>query len=165
MTYKRTQALHRWLNHLLEPILISTLVVLVLAVLWQVFSRYVLQSPSTVTDELARFLLMWLTLLGASWVVGQRAHLAIDLLSDSLSKANALILQRTLVILMAVFAIGVLVVGGINLVYITLALAQTSTVLQIPMGYVYTALPISGVFMLGFCACAFVEAQAILENK
>ena len=151
--------LHRFLNRLLEPLLISALTILVLVVLWQVFSRYVLQSPSTITNELARFLLMWLTLLGAAWVLGQRAHLAIDLLNDSLSERKAVLLQRTLIILMAVFSIAVLIVGGSNLVHVTLKLAQTSTVLQVPMGYVYLALPISGVFMLGFCLCAFIETK------
>ncbi|WP_395339221.1 TRAP transporter small permease [Ningiella sp. W23] len=156
--------LHRFLNRLLEPVLIVAIVVLVLVVLWQVFSRYVLQAPSTATDEIARFLLMWLTLLGAAWVVGQRAHLAIDLLSDKLSLNKAVKLQRLLVVLIALFALSVMLVGGISLVDITLTLEQSSTVLQVPMGYVYIALPVSGVFMLGFCICAFIEAKELLEQ-
>jgi TRAP-type C4-dicarboxylate transport system permease small subunit len=71
-----SQKVRRMLDNLLEPALIIIISVLVVAVLWQVFSRYVLQAPSTVTDELARFLLIWLTLLGAAWVVGQKGHLA-----------------------------------------------------------------------------------------
>jgi TRAP-type C4-dicarboxylate transport system permease small subunit len=152
-------ALHRFLNHILEPFLVTAISVLVLVVLWQVFSRYVLQSPSTATDEVARFLLMWLTLLGAAWVVGQRGHLAIDLLSDKLSQGKALWLERVLICLMALFTFAVLIVGGINLVHVTLRLAQSSTVLQVPMGYVYLALPVSGLFMLGFCLCAFIESK------
>lgn len=155
----KSAALHRGLNRLLEPLLIGALTVLVLVVLWQVFSRYVLQSPSTATDEVARFLLMWLTLLGTAWIVGQREHLAIDLLSDKLSANNALKLQRLLILLTAVFTILVLIVGGSNLVLVTLRLAQTSTVLQVPMGYVYLALPVSGLFMLGFCWCALIETK------
>jgi TRAP-type C4-dicarboxylate transport system permease small subunit len=150
-------AIHKFLNKLLEPVLMTVLSTLVFVVLWQVFSRYVLQSPSTATDEVARFLLMWLTLLGAAWVVGQRGHLAIDLLSDKLSIKNALRLQRSLIVLMALFTMAVLLVGGINLVHVTLTLEQTSTVLQVPMGYVYLALPVSGIFMLGFSLCAFIE--------
>jgi TRAP-type C4-dicarboxylate transport system permease small subunit len=51
-------AIHKFLNKLLEPVLMTVLSTLVFVVLWQVFSRYVLQSPSTATDEVARFLLM-----------------------------------------------------------------------------------------------------------
>lgn len=164
MTSTRTLAIHNYLNRLLEPLLLGGLAVLVLVVLWQVFSRYVLQSPSTTTDELARFLLIWLTLLGAAWVVGQRGHLAIDLLSDNLTAKNAYRLERLLVLLIALFACAVLVIGGSNLVHVTLRLAQTSTVLQVPMGYIYLALPVSGLFMLGFCFCAFVEAKPLARE-
>lgn len=165
MTNMRTLSIHRLLNRLLEPLLLGALTILVFVVLWQVFSRYVLQSPSTATDELARFLLMWLTLLGAAWVVGQQGHLAIDLLSDNLAPKHACSLKRLLLLLMALFASAVLIVGGSNLVHITLRLAQTSTVLQVPMGYIYLALPVSGLFMLGFCYCAFVEAKPLSKER
>ncbi|GAB56631.1 hypothetical protein GPUN_2516 [Glaciecola punicea ACAM 611] len=157
---QKSLALHKFLNKLLEPLLITALTMLVFVVLWQVFSRYVLQSPSTATDEVARFLLMWLTLLGAAWVVGQRGHLAIDLLSGNLSTKNVVTLQRLLIVLMAIFTMAVLIIGGISLVHVTLTLAQTSTVLQLPMGYVYLALPVSGVFMVGFNLCAFIQAKS-----
>lgn len=54
--------------------------VLVVCVVWQVISRYVLGSPSIVTDELARFLFMWVGLIGAAYATGLKRHLAIDLL-------------------------------------------------------------------------------------
>ena len=48
------------LNRVLEFILIIVLGVMVLNVSWQVFSRYVLANPSSFTDELARYLMIWL---------------------------------------------------------------------------------------------------------
>ena len=64
----------------LELILATVMAAMVLAVLWQVATRYLLRDPSSLTEELARFGLMWLGLLGASYGFGQRAHLAIELL-------------------------------------------------------------------------------------
>ena len=64
----------------LEWLLVFLMSVLVLDVLWQVFSRYILSSPSSYTDELAGFLLIWVGLFGAAYVAGKREHLAIDLL-------------------------------------------------------------------------------------
>ena len=58
--------------------------IMVIAVLWQVFTRFVLGSPASGTDELVRFALLWLSLLGASYGFGRRAHLAIDLLPNAL---------------------------------------------------------------------------------
>jgi len=141
------------LNRILEPFLLGLLVTLVLVVLWQVFSRYVLQSPSTFTDEVARFLLIWLSLIGAAWVLGQKAHLAIDILPENLARKGDTRLYRFLYVLILVFALSVMVVGGFNLVQVTLKLEQLSTVLQVPMGYIYLALPISGLLITIYSIC------------
>lgn len=63
----------------LELSLIFLMAFLVVDVLWQVLSRYILVSPSSVTDELAGYLLIWVGLLGAAYVSGKNEHLAIDL--------------------------------------------------------------------------------------
>lgn len=64
---------------------VVVMVALVACVVWQVFSRYVLSQPSTLTDELARFLMIWVGLLGAAYTVGAQRHLSIDLLAMSVS--------------------------------------------------------------------------------
>ena len=58
------------LDQLLEYLIISIMAVLVIDVLWQVASRFILGDPSSFTDELARFLLIWLSLFGGAtcWV-------------------------------------------------------------------------------------------------
>lgn len=131
--------------------LIVILVALVLTVIWQVASRYLLQTPSTVTDEVARFLLIWLSLLGAAYAVGQNKHLSVDLLKTSLEPYYASVLACIITTIIAVFSILVLIVGGSSLVSVTLFLDQRSTVLQIPFGYVYGVLPLSGVIILVYC--------------
>lgn len=68
------------LNRVLELFLVILMSVLVIDVLWQVFSRYMLSSPSSFTDELAGFLLIWVGVLGAAYVSGRKEHLAIDIL-------------------------------------------------------------------------------------
>ena len=127
--------------------LISILGLMVLSVVWQVFSRYVLVNPSTFTDELARFLMIWLGLLGAAYVSGKNMHLAIDLLPNKLKgkqKRNLLIFIDMLIIF---FVVLVMIIGGGRLVYMTFILNQTSASLQIPLAYVYTILPISGMLI------------------
>lgn len=56
---------------------------LVITVTWQVFSRYVLNDPSSFTDELARYTMIWFGLLGASYLFGKNGHLAITLFVGS----------------------------------------------------------------------------------
>ena len=126
----------------LERALAVLMAAMVLAVLWQVATRYLLHDPSSLTEELARFGLMWLGLLGASYGFGQRAHLAVELLPRNR------ILELVVAACVAAFAIFILVIGGLRLVNVTLALGQTSPVLHLERGYVYLALPLSGALVL-----------------
>lgn len=128
--------------------LIVLMGLMVINVTWQVLSRYVVQNPSSFTDELSRYMLIWLGMLGAAYVAGKDQHLAIDILSKKLTgkpKLKLLILINTLVLLFALIA---MVLGGSNLVYITYILEQKSATLQIPLAYIYTIVPISGILVV-----------------
>jgi TRAP-type C4-dicarboxylate transport system permease small subunit len=122
--------------------------VLVLNVLWQVASRFIFRHPSSFTDELAGYLLIWVGLMGAAYATGQKQHLAIDLLSAKLSEHKKKIQATTINILITLFALVILIGGGTNLVYISFHLDQVSSALRIPIGYVYMVLPLSGLFII-----------------
>ncbi|WP_319531661.1 TRAP transporter small permease [uncultured Cohaesibacter sp.] len=129
------------LDQLLLSLCGVIIILLVAAVSWQVFSRYILNDPSTFTDEIARFMMIWLGLLGASFLFGKNGHLAITLLSDSLSPKLQAALQTLIGILVVLFAYLAMFSGGITLMGRTMF--QISPALGIPMGYVYGILPIS----------------------
>lgn len=129
----------------LEYFLIFLMSFLVIDVLWQVTSRYILTSPSSVTDELAGFLLIWVGLLGAVYVFGCNQHLAIDLLLQRVSPSVARMLQLFIFGVVFLFAVFVLIGGGSWLVYTRFYLSVTSASLQVNLGYVYSVLPLSGV--------------------
>jgi len=135
-----------------------------LNVLWQVFSRFILQNPSSYTEELARYMLIWIGLLGASYVSGQKMHLAIDLLSTKLKGKNKSMLEIVIQLFVLLFAFFVMVVGGIRLVQITLTLNQISAALQIPLGYVYTVVPISGSLMVFYSIYYMVQEFRYIKS-
>lgn len=120
---------------------------LVLCVVWQVISRYLLNAPSTFTDELARFLLIWVSLLGAAYLSGQNAHISIDVLSERLKPAARRNLAIFINLLIILFAFSVLVIGGGNLVYTTFIYLQLTPTLQIPMAIIYLIGPIFGLLV------------------
>ena len=136
------------IDAVLKWILVVIMAVMTTNVLWQVFSRFVLQNPSSFTDELARYLLVWVGILGAGYVAGQKMHLAIDLLSTKLEGRSKSYLEIFIESCVFIFSLVVMVIGGIRLVFITLNLNQISAALQIPLGYVYLAVPISGLLMM-----------------
>jgi TRAP-type C4-dicarboxylate transport system permease small subunit len=138
---------HKTLNKTLEIFLVFIMSTLVIDVLWQVTSRYLLASPSSYTDEIAGFLLIWVGLLGAAYVAGRKEHLAIDILLQKTRESRRRNLEMTIYLCILIFALSVLVTGGIWLVYTRFLLNVKSAGLQLPLGYVYLALPISGLLM------------------
>ena len=134
----------------LEWILVFLMSILVLDVLWQVISRYVMNSPSSFTDELAGFLLIWVGLLGATYVAGKREHLAIDLLLQRSSPKRKYILEMIISTVIILFAVTVMIVGGIWLVYTRFYLSVKSAALGLPLGVVYLVLPVSGILITYF---------------
>ncbi|WP_088340401.1 TRAP transporter small permease [Robiginitalea sediminis] len=145
-----------------DRILAGTLVVLMTAmflnVLWQVFSRYVLGAPSSFTDELARYLMIWLGVLGAAYASGQQLHVAIRVLPDRLSEKGQARMNRVVHWVVLVFCLFGLVLGGARLVYITYVLQQYSPALGVPLAYVYLVLPLSGILII------YYKAEALLKT-
>ena len=157
--------LKKKIDKLLESMLIIILAILVLDVLWQVASRYLLSSPSTFTDELAGFLLIWVALLGAAYVSGQKQHLAIELLINKLNYKKAGILRTIINIIIALFALFVMIIGGSWLIYTRFYLGQVSSSLQLPLGYVYLVLPLSGLFIIYYSIIDSINTINSIKQK
>lgn len=131
-------------DRILKLSLIALLALLVICVSWQVITRFLMPEPSSVTEELARFILIWVGLLGAALAYRERMHLGIDYLTSKLQGKKQLCAQLGVHLVSAIFSIVVMVVGGWRLVELTLDLNQSSPSLGVMMGYVYLALPLSG---------------------
>jgi TRAP-type C4-dicarboxylate transport system permease small subunit len=153
------------LDTTLEWLVIVVVGVLVLDVLWQVFTRKVLGSQSKTTQELAIFLLIWVSLLGAAVAMNKGAHLGIDYFTGKLSIRNRVITEVFVFGVVALFSLYVMVIGGYDLVFTTFFYDQRSPIMGIKMGYVYLAVPISGLFMTFYSIVGFVERIAELKKK
>ena len=84
----RSELIFNKVNKFLEWFLVTIFALLVLDVLFQVFSRYVLGTSFTWTEEFARFSLIWMTIVGAAYLNAKREHLSMDFLYQKLSVAN-----------------------------------------------------------------------------
>jgi TRAP-type C4-dicarboxylate transport system permease small subunit len=140
----------------LEAVLVVLMALLVLDVLWQIASRYLLRRPESWTDELATVLVVWVALLGASVASGRGSHLGVDYFVGKLPPRARLAAELAAHLLVVAFALLVLVWGGAKLVALTFLTGQVSPALGVKMGYVYLALPVSGGFIALFAAEAFV---------
>lgn len=145
------------IDKVIEWVLVVLMSLMVLNVLWQVFTRFIIGDPSSFTDELARYLLIWIGLIGAGYVSGKKMHLAIDYLVGKMSTKTQKKINVFINIVVLLFALVALVIGGISLVHLTLDLEQISSALQIQLGYVYLAAPISGLLIMFYSVTNIVE--------
>jgi len=135
------------LDRALEAGLALAMTAMTLAVIWQVFTRFVIHNPSSWTEELAIFLLIWIGLLGSAVALRRKAHLGIDVLVTRFPRTWRHITTIFIYSCVIVFSVSVLVCGGSKMVDVVLRNNQVSPALGIRMGYVYLALPISGLFL------------------
>jgi TRAP-type C4-dicarboxylate transport system permease small subunit len=152
----------RAVDRSLETALILIMSANVLNVLWQVFTRFVLRDPSSFTEELARFLLIWVGLLGAAYASGRKMHLAITVVLEGLKGKSRLAAELIIQACVFAFALLVMVVGGFRLAAMTFTLNQISAALRIPLGYVYLVIPLSGFLIMFYAAAAAADT---LRNR
>ena len=136
------------IDKVLERTLVAIMSLMVINVLWQVFSRYLLANPSSFTDELARYLMVWDGVLGAAYVAGKGNHVAITYFSEKFSQVNQKRVRVIINLIVLSFALFGMLVGGLRLVYVTLFLEQLSPALKIPLGVVYAVIPLSGLLII-----------------
>ncbi|MBD0777248.1 TRAP transporter small permease [Maribacter sp. ANRC-HE7] len=141
-------ALRKQIDKILGKTLVAIMAIMVINVLWQVFTRYVTGNPSSFTDELARYLMIWVGILGAAYVAGKNLHVAIDILPSRATAKTQKKLKFIVTILIILFVFCAFIVGGSRLVYISYILGQQSPALQIPLAVVYVIIPISGLLII-----------------
>ena len=136
--------------------LTCTLFLIMIAVAsWQVLSRFILKNPSTFTEELLRYSLIWLAMLATAYVVGKSEHIAISFLRDKMDEDSGFKLDIVIQAFFLLFSATIMVYGGVKAVSLTMA--QISPALHVPMGFVYLALPLSGVFILVYSTINILE--------
>lgn len=135
------------IDSVLEKLVLLILVLMLVSVVWQVFSRFILRNPSTITDEISSFSLIWVGLLGAAYAAGKNLHLAIDLIPEDVVKKRQSLFNGIVFISIAFFALTVMIIGGFRLVQLSFQFGQTSATLQIPLGFIYMVVPISGILI------------------
>ena len=144
------KTLSNWLLRGLSYTLVLGMLSIVLTVLWQVTSRYVLQDPASFTEELSRFQLIWIGLLGSAYAYQQKAHLGFNLIVQKLKGSPQRFVLLLIECLVILFAVLILIIGGVYLVHLTIVLEQVSAALEINMGIIYSVIPLTGILITFF---------------
>ncbi len=123
---------------------IAVFLILVIDVLLGVFTRKVLGDQIRWTEELARFLLVWISFLGGAIAYLDDRHLGVDLLVDRIDPAAQRVARIVTHAMVFAFALGIMGIGGTNLVIDRFDSGQVLPALQIQKAWFYLAVPVSG---------------------
>lgn len=141
------------IDKIIEVMCTAIMGYMVLAVCWQVITRFVLKNPSTVTEEILRYLLVWTTMVGGAYAYGRRKHLSINMLAKKLPPRAQKLLDILVQAVVIAFCVVVMIVGDLRLVETTFN--QISSALHLPMPYVYASILVGGVLII-FYAIIFI---------
>ena len=148
-------ALRNALNRILHVLAGVSFLVMVVLTCWQVFTRYILGSPSTWSEELVSYMFAWASLLGASLVTGERGHMNIPIVVDRMNP----ILKKAFGVLgegiAFLFSAVILVYGGVQIS--SLAMGQMTSSLGVAVGLFYVELPLCGVLNMIYTALNILD--------
>lgn len=139
------EAVKKVLDRVLYWVTVVLFTLLVGIVVWQIFSRQVLQNPATWTDEGARFTFVWLGLFASAFVFGERGHVAVEFVVRKFPANVEKLIAIAVQVIVLAFATVALVWGGLRAS--SNAWTQELSALPATFGQMYLALPISGVLM------------------
>ncbi|HEX7025833.1 MAG TPA: TRAP transporter small permease [Gammaproteobacteria bacterium] len=148
------------IDKVLIPVLGALMAGLVIVVTWQVFSRYLLRAPSSYTEEIARFMLIWIGLLGAAYTYRTKMHLGLDLFTAKLTGAARMWAELFSALCVAGFAVIVMILGGVQLVSLIWELKQSSAALGIQVAFIYSVIPLTGAIITLYAVDAALDSIA-----
>jgi len=149
-------------HRLLVWLLAGTIAVLVVPVTLQILSRFTGLIPSYIwTEELARFLFIWMVMIGAMIGVREGSHFEVDVLPQLGPRSNAL-MRIVSQLFVLVFALVFLWWG---IAFMRFGWDQLSEIAELPMWMIFIAWPIAGATWILFLGEAFAANLRVLRNS
>lgn len=147
---------------------LSSLCVIIFALMviigtYQITTRYFFNKPSTVSEELLTYSFTWMALLASALVFGKRDHMRMGFLADKLTGTPRKILEIVIELLVMLLAGSVLVYGGATIMQLTMT--QVTASLGIPMGIVYTVVPLSGIIIVFYSILNIIDLAVGYERE
>ena len=130
---------------------------------YQIVTRYFFNAPSTVSEELLTYSFTWMALLASAYVFGKRDHMRMGFIADKITGTRRKVLEILIECLVLLLALSVMVYGGFTIQQLTMT--QKTASLGIPMGYVYTVLPLSGLLIVFYSIVNIVDLAKGYERE
>ena len=130
---------------------------------YQIVTRFIFKNPSTVSEELLTYSFTWMALLASALVFGKRDHMRMGFVADKLGKGGQKVLNIFSELLIMLLAGSVMIYGGVTIMNLTMT--QSTASLGIPMGVVYTIIPLSGCLIVLYSILNIIDLIAGVEGQ
>ncbi|MCI8888082.1 MAG: TRAP transporter small permease [Hungatella sp.] len=147
--------MRKGLDGVLKIFQIALFGTMVLVGTYQILVRYLFNNPSTVSEEFLTYAFAWLSLGAAAYMFGKRGHMRMGFAADQAKESTRWRLEMISQLLTCGFAAVIMIYGGIQITSLTMS--QKTASLGIPMGYVYSIVPVSGGLILFYGILNIVE--------
>ena len=137
--------LRKGINKILGTVCIVLFAIMVIVGTYQIVTRFVFNSPSTVSEELLTYTFAWMAMFATAYVFGKRDHMKMTFVVDKLSSEKRKVLDIAIEVLIIVFAAAVLIYGGFTIMDLTMT--QKTASLGVSMGVIYSVMPVSGILI------------------
>jgi TRAP-type C4-dicarboxylate transport system permease small subunit len=154
--------LRRASDKLLEIAAMAMFLLLIVVTFFQVLSRYFFPVPISFTEELGRFLFIWVSFLGTAIVMGRDEHIRLDLFQGRVSKRATDVLRIIVYVLIALLSAIILIATPALL---RIASRQTAAVSRLSMGVVYLVLPVSALLTMLYSLSHLIKTAKGLRRS
>ena len=154
--------IRKGMNTVVSTICIVLFAVMVVVGSYQIITRFIFNSPSTVSEELLTYTFAWMAIFSSAYVFGKRDHMRMTFIADKLPKEQRKILEIIIELLIIAFAVIVLIYGGFTIMGLTMT--QKTASLGVMMGVIYAVVPISGILIAIYGVLNVIDLCAGYEN-
>ena len=154
--------IRKGMNAVVSTICIVLFAVMVVVGTYQIITRFIFNSPSTVSEELLTYTFAWMAIFSSAYVFGKRDHMRMTFVADKLPKEQRKILEIVIELLIIAFAVIVLIYGGFTIMGLTMT--QKTASLGVMMGVVYAVVPICGILIAIYGVLNVIDLCAGYEN-
>lgn len=154
--------IRKGMNTIVSTICIVLFAVMVVVGTYQIITRFIFNSPSTVSEELLTYTFAWMAIFSSAYVFGKRDHMRMTFIADKLPKEQRRILEIVIELLIIAFAVIVLIYGGFTIMGLTMT--QKTASLGVMMGVIYAVVPICGILIAIYGVLNVIDLCAGYEN-
>jgi TRAP-type C4-dicarboxylate transport system permease small subunit len=144
----------KFLDNFEEYFVVWTMALMTVLVFCQVVMRYVFSSSLSWSEELARFVFMWLSWVGASYAVKERSHFRVEMFANLLKGRHRKRFELSILAVWFAFSVTMAWLGT-RLVIFLMETGQISAAMEIPMSWVYASVP---------AGCALMALRLVVET-